>query len=736
MSRKRLLQGLAFASLSLSALLFMATLSNLQAIPDSLVALTQGDKQPQLLDRNANVLNISYQHAWNLTEIRPLYAIPIQLQQAFIEAEDRRFASHHGVDWQARLHAVWQNLKAGKKVRGASTISEQVIRLLHPRPRTLFSRWLEGFEASRLEQRFSKAEILEFYLNQVPYARQWRGVAQAARGYFGRDLETLNLREMLALATLVRAPGRMDLFSHPERLEQPLIRLAVQMQAQGLISTDAFEQLQSDVSPWDLQASELAFVAPRFIEQVQAQWKAAASQSQSSRARLSTTLDGVLNSHVQAILEQRLQALAQRNVHHAAALVVDHQSGEVLAWANAVGSDIDAVTPPRQPGSTLKPLLYALAMEKGWHAATIILDSPLSHAIGSGLHNYHNYSRNHYGPLRLRDALGNSLNIPAIRAIQFTGVTDFLYRLHQLGFTSLKENAEFYGEGLALGNGEVTLFELVQAYATLANQGQWQALRLSPEIITTTPPRQIFHADITSIISDILSDSQARALEFGSSSLLSFPLQTAIKTGTSTNYRDAWAIGYSHRYVVGIWMGNLDRELMQEVTGSTGPALAVRSVFAELARHGESRPLYFSPRLQPVKVCQATGHIATAQCPSLVEWFRPEQLPEASQSVDDNEGATQSAALTPPYLSMPTPGLQMALDPRIPDQLEAFPMQVVAAQTIQKIDWQVDGKLVATTGPEERRYLWPLVKGAHTVRAKIWSDGRSQQTQNIGFSVK
>ncbi len=728
-----LFQKLAISLLCLTALLVTVTIASLKEVPASLVALTRGDMQPQLLDRHGVALNMSYQHQWNLTETRPLHAMPKTLQQAFIQAEDRRFFQHHGVDWQARIHALWQNLKAGEKVRGASTITEQVIRLLHPRARTYWSRWLEGFEAYRLEQRFSKAEILEFYLNQVPYGRQWRGVVQAARGYFGRDLETLNLREMLALATLVRAPGRMDLYTHPEQIDAPLKRLAKRMLEQSLVDQETYVRLLSDASPWDLQKSQLAVLAPQFVSRVREQWAALGSGAQN---QLTTTLDGTLNSHVTAILEQRLQSLAKRDVHHAAALVVDHQTGEVLAWSNAGGSDIDAVITPRQPGSTLKPLLYALTLEKGWSAATIIEDSPLSHRIGAGLHNYHNYSRTYHGPLRLRVALGNSLNIPAIRAIQYTGVSDFLFRLHQLGFESLKEHAEFYGEGLALGNGEVTLLELVQAYATLANQGEWQELKLSHEIPARNPPRQIYHPDVVSIIADILSDSQARTLEFGISSLLSFPVQTAIKTGTSTAYRDAWAVGFSHRYVVGVWMGNLDRTLMQEVTGSTGPALAVRSIFAELERNEDSRPLYLSPHLLPVNICQLTGKLATPQCPSMQEWFRPGFEPGESCPLHGSHQIIQAAEEQPPHLVMPTPGLHMAIDPRIPDQLEAFPMQIEGGRDIRKIEWLVDGKQVAVTGPGEKRYLWPLIRGYHTVSATVWSGQKSWQTQNIGFTVK
>ena len=280
-----------------------------------------------------------------------------------------------------------------------------------------------------------------------------------------------------------------------------------------------------------------------------------------------------------------------------AALVVDNRTGEVLAWVSeslSAGESqgwVDAVTVRRQPGSALKPFLYALAMEMGWTAATIIEDSPLAEAAGSGLHNFHNYSRTYYGPLRLRVALGNSLNTPAVRTIQFTGTERFLLWLRSLGISGLNKSAEFYGHGLALGDGEVSLFELVQAYSVLPRHGAFLPLRTVSE--RHLPPgelSQVIGPATAAIIGDILSDPQARRLEFGEGHLLRFPVQTAVKTGTSTDHRDCWAVGFSDRYTAGVWMGNLDHRPTRGVTGAIGPALVLRAIFAELNRDGETAP--------------------------------------------------------------------------------------------------------------------------------------------------
>ena len=196
---------------ALAGSLLWKTLADLRPLPDSLVPDTAHLQKIQILDRNFVPLTATYQNRWNVHDCLPLHEIPDFLQRAFVASEDQRFYDHGGIDWLARLHALWQNIRALSSVRGASTISEQVVRMWHQRPRTLWSRWLEGIEAGRLEKSFSKTEILEFYLNQVPYAGRRRGVVQAARYFFDRDLDTLNTKEMLALVVMVRAPSRLDI---------------------------------------------------------------------------------------------------------------------------------------------------------------------------------------------------------------------------------------------------------------------------------------------------------------------------------------------------------------------------------------------------------------------------------------------------------------------------------------------------------------------------------------------
>lgn len=697
--------------------------------PDNLAFAEVEIRKVQVVDRHREPLTITYQNDWNLHDWRDLHQIPQRLQQIFLLAEDRRFYRHPGVDWWARAHALSQNLLAGRIVRGASTITEQSVRMLHPRPRTFWSRWVETFEAMELEARFSKAAILEFYLNQVPYAHQRRGVVQAARHYFDRDLETLNLKEMMALAVLVRSPSRLDLRRGQVEIQQPVARLAERMRQLGLLDEDEYRAVLDE--PLHLRESRLPVRAVHFVNHVYQSY-----QTVPRTGRLHTTLDSALQGQAQAILDQRVRDLRGRGVRNGAALVVDHLGGEILAWVNSgdffadlPGSQIDAVSVPRQPGSTLKPFVYALALEKGWTAATLIDDTPLAEAVGSGLHSYRNYSRGHYGLLRLRDCLGNSLNIPAIRAIQFTGQAEFLERLRALGFSSLAQPADFYGDGLALGNGEVSLLELVRAYAALANQGRYKPLRGLIDQ-AREPARQVFSAEISSLIADILSDPQARQLEFGTSALLRFPVQTAVKTGTSTDYRDAWAVGFNHRYTVGVWLGNLDRQAMVNVSGASGPALVLRSLFAELNRHEESAPLYLSPRLNQAAICLETGLRADGVCPSRNEWFVAGSEPALNASPQEPEDMLA--------LRQPSNGLQLAMDPRIPDEYEVFELRLPDALQARSVEWRVNGETVAITGDKIKHYPWPLARGTHTAQALVWQAGdvEPRATPAVTFHVK
>lgn len=730
-------------------LLVVMTRNDLMPLPESLVPEADDLRRVKIVDRRGVPLSITYQNRWNIQDYVSLYDIPDFLVKAFVESEDRRFYEHSGVDWPARIHATFQNIMAWDKVRGASTITEQVVRILHTRPRTVWSRWLEGFEARRLEDRFSKGEILEFYLNEVPYGAQRRGVVQASRYYFNRDLDTLNEKEMLSLAVLVRAPGRLDPYKDIEAVEKPVRLLAEHLRSKMSMSDEEYRLLME--SGLQIEVPTIPVQASHFVHYI---YRENIADDFQERGKLITTLDASLQARIQDIIDTRIGDLRSRKVSDGAVLVVDHEKNEVLAWVNGgtysedvPGSKIDAIITPRQPGSTLKPFLYALAMEKGWTAATLVNDSPLARPVGTGLHPYRNYSRRNYGTLRLREALGNSLNIPAVLTVQFVGVDNFLRALRSLRFKSLREHPDHYGEGLALGNGEVTLLELVRAYATLARNGRFSSLTVVPGNVTEEimASSRVFSEEVSSVIGNILSDPEARLLEFGRGSLLNFPVQTAVKTGTSNDYRDAWAIGFSRRYTVGVWMGNLDRVPMKEVTGSTGPALVLRAVFAELNRGSEQKPLFLSRHLRSVSICRVSGLIAGAGCSAVNEWFIPGKEPVhiCSEHSGLENGAIRARRVRPehvdtPELVQPTKGLQLAMDPRIPDELEAFSLVLADGISPARVEWIVDSSVVGSTSKNIKSYNWNVSRGRHTAKARVWQlqEDHPRETPEVSFIVK
>ena len=731
-SRRILL--LALPVLAVTAGVGVLTLSTRAAMgppPQSLEHLSGTIRRLEFVDRNGIPLNVSYANDWNLHAQATLAEIPEFLVKAFVYAEDTRFFHHSGQDWQARLAALAQNLSAGEAVRGASTITEQVIRMLRPRSRTFWSRWVEGWEAERLERLYPKQQILEFYLDQVPYAAKRRGVAQAACYYFDRDLSALNRHEMLALAVLVRAPSRLDLWRGDRRaLNAAMDQVAARLEDDGALPRDR--------APWgdfNLQAP-VAPVAPvdaahflRFVNE-----RRASGADTAPDAGLRVTLDASLQARLQSLLNRRLEALMRSGVNNAALLAADHRSGEILAWVvGAADQDtparmIDAVRSPRQPGSSLKPFLYALALEQGWTAATLIDDAPFTDMVGMGLHSYRNYSGAFHGPITLRSALGNSLNTPAIRTIVFTGEGPYLDHLRRLGFSTLTRKTDHYGPGLALGNGEVTLLELTQAYAALANRGRYREFSILAGEQEQRTARRVVSPEVASLIADILSDPEARRREF-TGGLLNFPVQTAVKTGTSNDYRDSWAVGFNDRFVVGVWMGNLDQRPMRNVTGSTGPALVLRAAFDLLSRNVETAPLWLSPRLARHEICADTGTAwrKGMKCPRRGEYFLPGSAPVESAAVPAHNPAVA--------LRQPTEGLLLAYDPRLPQEYQAFEFLLQGVADDDRVDWRVDG------GPPLRRkggrYAWPLERGEHRVSATVWREGQvTTQLEETRFTVR
>lgn len=374
--------------------------------------------------------------------------------------------------------------------------------------------------------------------------------------------------------------------------------------------------------------------------------------------------------------------------------MLERETGNVLAWVSESvddkTKDYDAVLVPRQAASVQKPFLYALALTKGWTDETLLNDEPLSRSVGLGVHHFKNYSRHHYGRVTVRQALGNSLNIPAVKTIEFTGVAAYFDFLRKIGVTTLDKSPDFYREGLALGNAEIPLFELVRGYLMLANGGILKPIRTT--VSDDYAQERVLPEAVALSIADILSDPLARQFEFGLDSVLNFPVKTAVKTGTSTDYRDAWAIGFNRDFVAGIWMGNLTYEPMHDVTGASGAGLLLRSIFTELNR------------------VKNTGVLQTAAMTG---------------------GKTKQAEQSESFIAAPANGAMIAIDPRIPAEYQAYRFELAGGA--ESVDWFVDGQKVGTG----RSFFWKPVKGSHTVHAEaVLENGKRLTFEPHGIEVK
>ncbi len=533
-----------------------------------------------LYDRNGRLIDsarIDYQ-ARRLAWVRLEDVAPVA-RDVLVAAEDRRFRDHGGIDWWA-LAGSLRDKAEGKRARGASTLSMQVAAYLAPdlsRPghRGFWDKLRQMRAAWQLESGWSKDQILEAYLNLAGFRGEAQGIGAAALGLFGKTPATLGRDDALLLAALLPDPG-----AGSTKVAQRACALSHDQDCSRFAGAAA-----SMLGP----ARSLALdpgLAPHL----------AARLLTKPGARITTTLDARIQAVAIAALRRQLQGLGGTRARDGAVVVVDNQSGDVLAYVGGIGGEstapsVDGASAYRQAGSTLKPFLYAQAIEKGYlTAASILDDSPVQLDTASGLYVPQNYDRAFKGPVSARVALAGSLNVPAVRTLLLTGVDSFRDRLWDTGYRGLVEDGQYYGYSLALGSAEVTLLEQAAAYRSLALGGRWAPLRLVQDDPRELP-RQITTPQAAWIVADILADPNARAGTFGVDSALRLPFWAAAKTGTSKAMRDNWCIGFSDRFTVAVWVGNLEGDPMRAVSGTSGAAPVWRDMMLALHDGTPSKPL-------------------------------------------------------------------------------------------------------------------------------------------------
>lgn len=633
------------------------------------------------------------------------------VRTAVIEAEDRRFFSHGGVDFFALGSAARDRL-AGHQQRGASTLTMQLAGFLSqdlaaPGARGWQDKLRQMRAAWALERGWSKAQILEAYLNFAGFRGEAQGIGAAALGLFGKTPAALALDEALLLAALLPNPQ-----APPPAIARRACRLAQKVQQAGAAGADHCQFLEA--AAWSMlgPTRSLALdpgLAPHL----------AARLLTKAGLKVATTLDAAVQRIAISALARQLRGLGPARVRDGAVVVVDNASGDVLAYVGGVGGgstapQVDGAASYRQAGSTLKPFLYAAAMEKAYLTpASILDDSPVQLDTASGLYVPQNYDRDFKGPVSARTALAASLNVPAVRTLLLVGVDDFRDRLWDSGYRGLTEDGGYYGFSLALGSAEVTLMEQVAAYRALGRGGQWAPLRLTMDA-PRVPPRAITSPQAAWLIADVLADPNARAGTFGLDSALRLPFWAAVKTGTSKALRDNWCIGFSREFTVGVWVGNLEGDAMRAVSGVSGAAPVWRDVMRALYARGPGAPPPAMPAgIEPRAIRFAGG----------IEQPRREYF---LRGTAQSEFAPAPQLALRPRITNPVSGAIYALDPDIPLAHQRLAIGVSGAMAAHHL--VLDARdLGAATGqtlvlaPPGRHRLRLLDAAGHVVDQIIFS---------------
>ncbi|UIJ45926.1 penicillin-binding protein 1C [Sphingomonas cannabina] len=603
-----------------------------------------------LYDRNGRLVDsirVDFERrrlAWT-----PLDKVAEPMKATLVAAEDHRFYGHNGVDWWS-LAGTLRDRMQGERARGASTLSMQLAAYLSPDlaapgARGLLDKLRQMRAARALEARWSKDQILEAYLNLAGFRGEAQGIGAAALGLFGKTPDALTRDDALLLTALLPNPAATAprIAGRACRLGQERDCSRFEGMAASMLGPARSLALDPGLAP---------HLATRLLTR--------------PGMKVTSTLDARIQQVAIIALRRQLQGLGGSRARDGAVIVVDNASGDVLAYVGGIGGastapQVDGANAYRQAGSTLKPFLYAMGFEKGYLTpASILDDSPVQLDTASGLYVPQNYDRGFKGPVSARTALAGSLNVPAVRTLLLTGVEAFRDRLWDTGYRGLTEDGDYYGFSLALGSAEVTLGQQVDAYRSLANSGRWSPLRL-----TTDAPREAPRAITTPaaawLVADILADPAARAATFGLDSALRLPFWAAAKTGTSKAMRDNWCIGFSRRYTVGVWVGNLEGDPMRAVSGTSGAAPVWRDVMLALGDGGGPPP---TPKGIEARTVRFAGAIEQPRR----EYF----LAGTSQA----ELAEAPAAARRPRITTPVSGSVYALDPDIPPSRQRLAVSV------------------------------------------------------------
>lgn len=645
------------------------------------------------------------------------------IAKAMVAAEDRRFWTHPGVDALAIARAIGQNLLFGRRISGASTLSTQVIRMMEPRDRTLATKAIEAFRALQLERRHGKREILAGYLNRAPFGGNIVGIEAAARRYFGKGAAQLSLAEAALLAGVPQSPSRGRPDRHPERAKRRQAYVLERMEACGFIT--AQEREEAWAQPVVARSGPYPFRAPHFCDWVGVPARAAADST------VRTTLDWEMQQVAEGILRRRLR---NRAADGGAIVVLDVKTGAVRAlvgspqYADGRAGQVNGAVAARAAGSTLKPFAYAMALDRGLVTpATMLMDVPTRFRDFDP----RNFSLEFRGWVSVRDALVASLNLPAIEVERRVGQERFHATLRELGLSTLSRPAARYGLGLVLGNAEVRLLELANAYACVARGGGWAPVRF---VESAAPPatRPVFSPEACWIVSDMLSGEERAMDTTGHAADVRLP-PMAWKTGTSAGLRDAWTVAWNPDLVVGVWVGNPDGSSADELVGRKMATPIAWDLFRRIYPDNQG-PWFARPAGVELRtVCAASGRTPGPNCARRIEDWGiskvsrhepcalhrggPEAAwPAAVASILNRREAPEPEAPPAEAVRIRTParGSVYRWLPGLDVDAQRLALEAASDRAGETLHWFVDDRPAGKSRPGEPLF-WPLERGAHQI---------------------
>lgn len=610
----------------------------------------------QLLDRNGKLIYEIYSDKQRTTV--KLADIPDNLKKATLAIEDANFYNHGGFDFKGILRGLWRTV-IDRRLQGGSTLTQQLVKngLLTPE-RTWSRKIKEAILTVATEALYSKDQILEMYFNQTPYGGTMWGVEAAANGIFNKDVKGLDLAESALIAGLPASPTSYSPFAHPDAAKARQEMVLTRMKELGEISQQQLEAAEKE--PLDYYVDQNNIQAPHFVFYVKELLtdKYGEKMVDEGGLKVTTTLDLDMQNYTQETVASETAKLVKMHVTNGAALITQPKTGQILAmvgskdyFANDIEGKFNVTTALRQPGSSIKPLNYATGLEMGTvTAASIFDDEPTCFGVeGQKLYCPTNYGNKYHGIQTLRNALGNSLNIAAVKMLRLNGVETFVASASAMGISTFKNSAD-YGLSLTLGGGEVMMTDMNVAFGVFANMGIKQPL--TPILNVTdrngkvldeykyVPGDRVLSRETSFIISNILSDDGARSMVFGSGSMLNIKghPEVSVKTGTTNDLRDNWTIGYTPDFVTSVWVGNNDNTKMSGVvSGTTGAAPIWNKIMTNILKNQMVKKAPMPASVVGMNVCNLTGELPPDEgCDSHYEYFKSEYVPTEKVSLTNN----------------------------------------------------------------------------------------------------